>query len=78
MYNRETAYVREREEAGAAFVFRPPYKLNVGHIEHDPEKLLSVYLLGSEEALKNAIDPTGYTVTSWQDEEYKKKGLFGF
>ena len=53
MYNRETAYVREREEAGAAFVFRPPYKLNVGHIEHDPEKLLSVYLLGREEALKN-------------------------
>ena len=53
MYNRETAYVREREEAGAAFVFRPPHKLNVGHIEHDPEKLLSVYLLGREEALKN-------------------------
>ncbi len=32
----------------------------------------------AEEALKNAIDPTGYTVTSYQSEEYQKKGLFGF
>ena len=32
----------------------------------------------SEAQLKAVIDPTGYTVTSYQTEEYKKKGLFGF
>ena len=32
----------------------------------------------SEDAFKKAIDPTGYTVTSWKCEEYHKKGLFGF
>ena len=32
----------------------------------------------SEEDLHSAIDPTGYTVTSYQCEEYVKKGLFGF
>ena len=32
----------------------------------------------SEADLHAAIDPTGYTVTSYQIEDYKKKGLFGF
>ena len=32
----------------------------------------------TEEALKNAINPTGYTVTGVRSEPYeKKKGLFG-
>ena len=32
----------------------------------------------SQKALEDVINPTGYTVTSYQTEEYKKKGLFGF
>lgn len=32
----------------------------------------------SEKVLHDAIDPTGYTVTSYQIEDYQKRGLFGF
>ena len=32
----------------------------------------------SEADLHAAIDPTGYTVTSYRIEEYQEKGLFGF
>ena len=31
-----------------------------------------------EADLRAAIDPTGYTVTSYAVEDAKKKGLFGF
>lgn len=31
----------------------------------------------SEEELKKVIDPTGYKITSYASEPYKKKGLFG-
>lgn len=31
----------------------------------------------TEEALHGVIDPTGYTVTSYECEPYEKKGLFG-
>ncbi len=54
---------------------------NVKKVTSDRKKKQTIIIADetiSEEALKNAIDPTGYTVTSWQDEEYKKKGLFGF
>jgi copper chaperone CopZ len=30
-----------------------------------------------EDAIKNVIDPTGYTMTSYNCEEYVRKGLFG-
>ncbi len=30
----------------------------------------------SEDAIKAAIDPTGYTVLSFESEPYEKKGLF--
>ena len=32
----------------------------------------------SEQQLKDVIDPTGYTVTSFRSEPYQKKGLFCF
>lgn len=32
----------------------------------------------SEEALRAALDPTGYRVLSVKSEPYEKKGLFGF
>ena len=30
----------------------------------------------SEESLRGAIEPTGYTVTGYHSEPYEKKGLF--
>ena len=32
----------------------------------------------SEADLRAVIDPTGYTVTSYEIGDYQKKGLFGF
>lgn len=48
LYNGQTAYVREREEAGAAFVIRPEAPLNIGAVCRKPEELKRVYLLGRE------------------------------
>lgn len=45
-YNRETAYVREQELAGKAFVIRPPKALEIGSAEKDPLELLRVYEIG--------------------------------
>lgn len=45
-YNESTAYVKEREQAGAAFVIRPKAKLEVGRVEHNPAKLRAVYEQG--------------------------------
>lgn len=45
-YNESLEYVLERERAGAALVIRPEAPLEVGHIEHDPEKLRSAYASG--------------------------------
>jgi len=45
-YNAETLYVARREEAGAAFVIRPPEPLNISGIIRDPEELERVYQIG--------------------------------
>ena len=46
LINATTAYVAQREAAGAAFVIRPAAPLNVGHVEHDPDKLRACYEQG--------------------------------
>jgi len=46
IYNEATAYIREKERAGEVFVIRPAGKLEVGHVEHDPDKLRAAYELG--------------------------------
>lgn len=46
MYNATTAYIRNREAAGAAYVIRPQKPLEVGRVEHDPEKLRAAYEVG--------------------------------
>lgn len=51
IYNKQLDHVREAEENGSAFVIRPPQKLPVSHITHDPEKLRAVYRIGRETAL---------------------------
>lgn len=48
VYNAQTAYVAEKENAGTAFVIRPPYPLEVGRTEHDAEKLKAAYNTGRE------------------------------
>ncbi len=52
MYNRQAAYVRQREREGAAFVLRPEAPLDIGRVEHDPAKLQAVYDQGRAVALR--------------------------
>lgn len=42
-YNEATAVIREKERRGELFVLRPEAPLNVGRVEHDPEKLQKAY-----------------------------------
>ena len=51
-YNRQTAYVREQELAGKAFVIRPPYALGISRTEDDPAELRRVYDIGRAEMAK--------------------------
>lgn len=52
MYNRETAYVAEREAAGAALVIRPEAPLAIANLETDPDELMRVYNHGRAVAEK--------------------------
>ncbi|MBP3647866.1 MAG: patatin family protein [Clostridia bacterium] len=47
-YNEAVAYVKQREKEGAALVIRPKEKLDIGRVEHDPDKMRAVYELGRE------------------------------
>lgn len=51
VYNAQVQFVKEEEQKGNAFVFRPDEKLPVGHVEHDPEKLQVIYDIGRRTAL---------------------------
>lgn len=42
-YNEATAAIREKERRGELFVLRPEAPLDVGRVEHDPEKLQKAY-----------------------------------
>ncbi len=53
LYNAQVAYVSRQEEAGKAFVLRPPSPLRVGKTERDPEALLAAYQIGRDTAEKN-------------------------
>lgn len=53
MYNEQLEYVRTSEAEGKAFVIAPPKALDIGHIEHNPDKLLEVYRTGRKTALDN-------------------------
>lgn len=46
MYNEQLDYVAEAERTGRALVIRPPYKLPIGHISHDPAEMQRVYDIG--------------------------------
>ncbi len=51
VYNQQIAYVREAEQNGTAFVIRPPEKLPVSHLTHDPELMRTVYATGRRTAM---------------------------
>ena len=53
MYNRETEYVSEQVKLGNTFVIRPPKKLDIGKIEHDPEKMQKAYEIGKKTMQKH-------------------------
>ena len=56
IYNETSAYISQREKAGAAFVIRPPKALEMSRTEHDPVKLAHAYNTGREEALRRLED----------------------
>ena len=51
-YNAQIRDVKEREEAGKAFVIRPPFDLGIKRTENDPNELERVYQIGREEMEK--------------------------
>lgn len=52
MYNQEIAYVAEQENTGNTFVIRPPEKLPIGHMCHDPQLMQEIYEIGVNTAQK--------------------------
>lgn len=48
-YNEQREHIWEYERQGRALVIAPPRPVEVGHIEHDPEKLLDLYIQGRQE-----------------------------
>lgn len=50
MYNRQLDYVAQEEAAGRAIVIRPPKKLPIEHLSHNPETMDEVYQLGRKAA----------------------------
>ncbi len=46
MYNREMAYLKEKEEEGRIYCIRPDEALDIKRIEHDAGKMETVYQVG--------------------------------
>ena len=51
-YNAALQFVAEKEKSGEFFVFRPSHALQVGTVEHHPDRLWETYRLGREDAIK--------------------------
>lgn len=54
-YNEQREHIWEYERQGRALVIAPPRPVEIGHIEHDPAKLLDLYIQGREEG-KRRLD----------------------
>lgn len=50
MYNEQRQYVFRQEQAGKAFVICPKEPLNIGRIEHNPQKIQACYDAGKQVA----------------------------
>ena len=55
-YNRQIREIKAREDAGDAFVIRPPEDLGISRTEKDPDELERVYQTGRREAEKRLPD----------------------
>lgn len=56
-YNEQREHIWEYERLGRALVLAPSKPVEVGHVEHDPAKLLDLYLQGRQEAARR-LDET--------------------
>lgn len=54
-YNEQREHIWEYERQGRALVIAPPQPVEVGHIVHDPAKLLALYIQGRQEG-KRRLD----------------------
>lgn len=54
-YNEQREHIWEYERQGRALTIAPPQPVEVGHIEHDPAKLLALYIQGRQEG-KRRLD----------------------
>ncbi len=64
MYNDTLKLVKKLEQEGRVLAIRPPHKLPVGHIEHDPAKIREAYDIGRETGLAWADRICEYLGTS--------------
>ena len=51
-YNETLQYIKDLENKGEIYVIRPPDKLEIGAVEHNPDKLQRVYDIGRAEAVQ--------------------------
>lgn len=51
-YNESLKYILQQEEKGNTLVIRPKLKLEIGKIEHNPDKLDEVYQIGRKTGLE--------------------------
>lgn len=54
-YNEQREHIWEYERQGRALIIAPPQPVEVGHIEHDPAKLLALYIQGRQKG-KRRLD----------------------
>ena len=54
-YNEQREHIWDYERQGRALIIAPPQPVEVGHIEHDPAKLLALYIQGRQEG-KRRLD----------------------
>ena len=66
IYKETLAYIGQLEQQGKALVIRPPVKLEVGHVEHDAERLQQAYDMGRAEALRRINEIKNF-IKSGQD-----------
>lgn len=59
-YNNVLDYIRKKEVQGKIFVIRPPYSLDIGTMEKDPQELKRVYNIGVKETKKNLLKIKAY------------------
>ncbi|MBQ7868299.1 MAG: GNAT family N-acetyltransferase [Clostridia bacterium] len=71
-YNEDVAYVRSRERDGAALVICPDEKLDIGRVEHDPQKMRAVYELGRKAGERGLKDVQAFVNESAKPVQIRK------